>query len=103
MPSRNVLAMLAFVSMSATAQQPNGDAHRMQATRPELEASLGRLRDLGRSGPGPAWLEAETSYVRSRLHPRRFPAGDPVLPPVEEPMLGADPPPLGGKSPEQPP
>src|SRR5205085_903856 len=101
MPSRNVLAMLAFVSLSATAQQPTGDGHRMQATRPELEASLGRLRELGRSGPGPAWLEAETSYVRSRLDAGDFRAGDRGLLAVEDPMLGADRPPLGGKSQEQ--
>ncbi len=85
-------AALAFVSPPARAQQPNADAHRMQATRPELEATLERLRALG---------QADTSDVRSRLEDGDFRPGDRVLLAVEDPMLGADRPPVGGKSQEQ--
>src|SRR5256886_15198256 len=92
MPSRNVLAVLAFVSLPALAQQPNGDAHRMQATRPDLEATLQRLRGLG---------GAETSYVQARLDDGDFRAGDRVLLAVDDPMLGTERSPAGGKSQEQ--
>jgi len=85
-------AALAFVSPPARAQQPNADAHRMQATRPELEATLERLRALA---------QADTSDVRSRLEDGDFRPGDRVLLAVEDPMLGADRPPVGGKSQEQ--
>ena len=87
-------AALALVSLPARAQQPNADAHRMQATRPELEASLERLRALG---------QADTSYVRSRLDDGDFRPGDRVLLAVDDPMLGTDRPPLAGvgKSQEQ--
>ena len=59
-------AALAFGSLPARAQQPNADAHRMQATRPELEATLERLRALG---------QADTSDVRSRLEDGDFRPG----------------------------
>ena len=95
------LAALAFLPLTATAQQPNSDAHRMQATRPELEATLAGLRQLGGSGAGPAWLDAESSYVRSRLEDGDFRPGDRVLLAVDDPMLGTDRPPLGGKTQEQ--
>ena len=87
-------AALALVSLPARAQQPNADAHRMQATRLELEASLERLRALG---------QADTSYVRSRLEDGDFRPGDRVLLAVDDPMLGTDRPPMAGvgKSQEQ--
>ena len=92
MPFRNALAVLAFVSLPAMAQQPNGDAHRMQVSRPDLEATLQRLRALG---------QAETSYVRARLEAGDFRAGDRVLLAVDDPMLGTERPTTGGKSQEQ--
>src|SRR2546429_203775 len=48
MPFRNVLAVFAFVSLPAMAQEPNGDAQRMQVLRPDLEVTraIGRyIRD----------------------------------------------------------
>jgi protein involved in polysaccharide export with SLBB domain len=110
MPSKIALAALAalfgaaalpFLPPLVWAQQPNGDARRMQATRPELEATLERLRQLGRSGPVPAWLDAESSYVHTRLDEGDFRAGDRVLLAVEDPTLGTDRPPTAGKSQEQ--
>ena len=110
MPSRTAVTTLAaltwagslaFVAPSARAQQPNNDAHRLQATRPELGATLDQLRELGRSGPGPDWLEAETTYVRARLDAGDFRPGDRVLLAVEDPMLGVDRTPTANKSQEQ--
>ncbi len=92
MSFRNVLAVFAFVSLPAMAQEPNGDAHRMQAPRPDLEATLQRLRALG---------QADTSYVRARLEDGDFRAGDRVLLAVDDPMLGTERPATGGKSQEQ--
>ena len=110
MPSKTALAalaalvaatLLAFVPTSARTQQPNSDAHRLQATRPELEATLARLRGLGRSDSTAEWLEAETTYVRARLDAGDFRPGDRVLLAVEDPMLGVDRVPATGKSQEQ--
>src|SRR5256886_13836405 len=89
MSFRNVLAVFAFVSLPAMAQEPNGDAHRMQAPRPDLEATLQRLRALG---------QADTSYVRARLADGDFRAGDRVLLAVDDPMLGTERSTTGGKS-----
>src|SRR2546423_11193581 len=74
------------------AQEPSGDAHRMQVSRPDLEATLQRLRALG---------QAETSYVRARLEDGDFRAGDRVLLAVDDPMLGIERSTTGGKSQEQ--
>jgi len=79
-------ALLAFVSPSGAVQQPNSDAYRMQATRPELEATLGRLREVARSPSRPAWVSAETTYVRTRLEKGDFYVGDRVLLAVEDPL-----------------
>src|SRR5256886_9288991 len=92
MSFRNVLAVFAFVSLPAMAQEPNGDAHRMQAPRPDLEATLQRLRALG---------QADTSYVRARLEDGASGAGDRVLLAVDDPMLGTERSTTGGKSQEQ--
>jgi len=84
---------LAVVPLPARAQQPNADAHRMQATRPELAATLERLHALG---------QPDTSYIRARLEDGDFRPGDRVLLTVDDPMLGTERPAGAvGKSQEQ--
>src|SRR5207302_1617381 len=71
MPLKNAVAalvavvLIAVLPASATPQQPNSDAYRMQASRPELVATLGRLRELARS-PSPR------GRIRSGPHDRRL-------------------------------
>ena len=79
-------ALLAFVSPSGALQQPNSGAYRMQATRAELEATLGRLRELARSPSRPAGVTADSTYVRMRLEQGDFHVGDRVLLAVEDPL-----------------
>ncbi len=85
-PTLLVAALLAFIAPCGAGQQPNSDAYRMQATRPELEATLERLRELARSPSRAAWLAADTTYIRTRLEQGDFHVGDRVLLSVEDPL-----------------
>lgn len=98
-----IAASLALAPTSVTAQQPNSEAHRLQATRPDLEAALDRLRPLARSGSASSWAAAETTYIRTRLDEGDFRAGDRVLVIVDDVALPptADRPAQVGKSQEQ--
>ena len=85
-PMLLVAALLALSAPPGAGQQPGGDAYRMQATRPELEATLARLRDLARSPSRPADVAADTTYIRRRLERGDFYVGDRVLLAVEDPV-----------------
>lgn len=102
-PTLLVAPLLALVPPSAPAQQPGSEAHRLQVTRPELEATLDRLRTLARSGSQSQWAAAETTYIRTRLDDGDFRAGDRVLLSVEDVVLAssADRPAPAAKTPEQ--
>jgi len=98
MPLKNAVAalvavvLIAVLPVCATPQQPNSDAYRMQASRPELVATLGRLRELSRSPSPPTWVSTETTVVRARLDEGDFRVGDRVLLAVEDPgvFVGRD-------------
>src|SRR5437762_2302023 len=98
MPLKNAVAalvavvLIAVLPASATPQQPNSDAYRMQASRPELVATLGRLRELARSPSPPTSVSTETTFVRARLDEGDFRVGDRVLLAVEDPgvFVGRD-------------
>lgn len=92
MPLASVLAAPALFA-ALLVQQPDNDAHRLQATRPDLVATLDRLRAL---------RQADTSAVLNRLEEGDFRVGDRVLLEVEDPMLSTvERSPQAGKTEEQ--
>jgi len=79
------LTALALVPATGRAQGSGDDtARRLEATRPELETRLDRLRDMARTAR-PDWLVAESTVVRTRLDQGDFRVGDRVVLIVEDP------------------
>jgi protein involved in polysaccharide export with SLBB domain len=72
-------ALLALSPAPAVPQQPDPAAHRLQATRAELEAVLERLRGRGQA--------SDSAFVQGRLDAGDFHVGDRVLLAVEDPPL----------------
>jgi protein involved in polysaccharide export with SLBB domain len=84
-------AALAFASLAslpgrASAQLPSGPAHRLLASRSELEQKLNELRQIEASTRASTQRSAEISYTQGRLEAGDFRAGDRIELRVEDPL-----------------